>query len=193
MKTGEGFRRQVLNLLLRTRWAKEQSSDSVEEIARRLGVQPDVLVEARRLYGRAPRSETREFLLAMPQKVHADWIRVTQMNRLDSSLLLRGLIQALLLSGVPPKRLQKFWIYKGERLHVGKQQGQTWPWKAHTYISWGADRALTQIAERYQATKTALVRGHVCAYLEGKASKLVLVGVNNMYNDPTRYTELWVS
>lgn len=177
-------------MVARTRWAR--ADVDVDKLGPRLGVQPDVLRDARARYGARPVIETCAFVLQMPERIFLDWTRACELQALDGGLMLRGLVQAMLLNAKKPTWTSKGWMYRGRRMAMsGVSHGQNWPWKQKTMLSRGAERALVEIADHLQITKTALVRGQVIDYLEGKAPRIILMGADSMSNDPKRYTRLW--
>lgn len=178
-----------MNQLTRTGWARR--SDDLESCARALGVQPDVLREAREQYGRRPRAETAALCIKFPEVVFKHWRAVASAQKLESALLMRGLIEALLLGGRLPTWAGRFWFFRGKKYDITIPQGTNWPWKVYTEISRGADRALEDIARVNKTTKTALVRGQVLDYLEGKTHRVVLLNSSAMAGDSERYLRLW--
>lgn len=184
------FRRFLVNLLTRTHWAKTETDPNV--LAPRLGLQPDVIVEARALQNRRHSIETCAFTLQMPKSIFEYWNRTSEAQQAPGALLLRGLIQVLLSQAKLPTWTGKSWFFRGKRVALsGIPHGKNWPWKQKTLISRGADRALAEIATHHKTTKTGLVRGHVIDYLEGRAPRLILISSEQMHSDPRRYTKLW--
>lgn len=177
-------------MVARTRWAR--ADYDWEKLAPHLGVQVDVLRDARARHGERPVVETCAFVLQMPEQVWKDWKRVCAHQDLEGGLALRGLVQSLLLNAKRPTWIGKGWMYRGRRVRMaGVSHGENWPWKQKTMLSRGADRALSAIAEELKTTKTALVRGQLLDYLEGKAPRIILMSAEDMSNDPHRYTRLW--
>lgn len=187
----KSFRTVLVEQIKRTRFARE--STTLEETAERLGVRPDVLAQARQEYREKSfraRYERYRFCVTTPKIVRDHWNRVAAARKIEGSLLLRGLIQALLLSGQPPTTTHTFWLYRGVEMPLTGIKSK-WPWRIEASISRGADKALDDIANHIGCSKTALVRGQVVDFLEGRTKRVVLISSSQMYNDPRKYLEKW--
>lgn len=191
-KPPQNFRAVLVEQIKRTRFARE--STTLEETAERLGVRADVLAQARQEYRqKAFRAdyERYRFFVSAPKIVRDHWNRVAAARKIEGPLLLRGLIQALLLSGQPPTTTHTFWFYRGVAMPIPSGIKSKWPWRIEASISRGADKALDDIANRLGCSKTALVRGQVVDFLEGRTKRVVLISSSQMYNDPRKYLEKW--
>ena len=182
------FREWLVNQLARTGWARR--SEPVETLAVALGVQPSVLEEAR-ARGRQQRVETASIVLKFPEAIFERWNHIADAQALEGALLLRGLIEAFLRNGKLPEWTGRFWFFGDRKYDVDSWRQGNWPWKVRAEISRGADLALEHISALHKTTKTALVRGHVIDYLEGRTRQVILIGASDMYGAPERYLAEW--
>ena len=191
---------------------RKVAGQSLEDRARYLGVQPDVLVEAdqrrlervasvgrfasnREVHGRAAHdSYTCRVRLYMPIVIAKPFDELCQIKGVTTSMLGRAIVQTLLLSAHNPRWYGTGWLYKGkfyteDRLVTdnGNERSSAVSVIKQFVISTGADIALRRRAERAGCTKTALVRGAIIDLLEGHTGKLVYADTASMYNDPDRY------
>lgn len=150
-----------------------------------------MLKRARAEYGTKIAVETHGIFLSLPEVIFEEYKVRCATNQLEHSVLLRGLIQQLLLSGRKPAWLGRGWFLGGKRFLMRGKHGERWPWNIRAEVSRGAERALEEIAKKYRTTKTGLVRGQVIDYLDGKVTKLVLIDATQMSNTARAYTKLW--
>lgn len=179
------------------------AGQSLEDLARYLGVQPDVLEEAtkkrherieqagfratnREVHGRAGhRVYTRVIPLYVPREVMDPIRALCEQRDILPVGLFRAVIHTFLLSSRNPTWQNKGWLYQG-KCYSGSisAPGNS---KYQVRISTGAHIALTRRAEVRGATLTGLVRGAILDMLEGRTKKLIYVDTAGMYNDPHRY------
>lgn len=202
------FRRWLVDKVKRSRWVT-YNADTAESVARRIGVQPDVITQAQRELsderqaagkapvllgtGRPPRRRRRQIDVDMPKDVHSDWLLYCKTRDLPGSVVIRSLIQTLLSGPENPRWLGRQWRYRGRTLHLAGYKDYVqrgWPYNVKTDVSEGAARALTIRARALGCTPTALVRGAVIDLLEGHTKRLNIVTSSvAMWDDETRY---WV-
>ena len=159
--------------------------DTDEEIAKRVGVQVDVLVAARarfeermreeqipegqtfgmrRLY--APRDE-HEIFLDAPDEIFADWQARCTAQRVRSSVMLRSVIHLVLQSQTQPEWISEnrhgSWIYQGRWLkRTAIRSKESRKCRITTRIGDGASEALRLRAEKTHTPYLAIVRWGVC-------------------------------
>lgn len=187
---------------------RKVAGQTLEDRARYLGVQPDVLIEAdkrrlerhasvgrfasnREVHGRAAHDAyTYRIQLYMPPVIAKPFDEVCEIKGITASTLGRAVVHTLLLSPNNPRWYGTGWLYKGklyseDRCQTGKRAPQSVT--KQFIISTGADIALRRRAERAGTHKTALVRGAIIDLLEGHTGKLIYSDTGSMYNDPDRY------
>lgn len=202
------FRRWLLDKVKRSRWVTH-NADTVESVARRIGVQPDVIVQAQRELaderkaegkipmvlgtGRTRRLKRRQIDVDMPKAVHEDWLLYCQTRDLPGSVVIRSVIHTLLSGPDNPSWIGRQCRYRGKMLPLegyGQFVKRGWPYNVKTDVSEGASRALAVRARNLGCTLTALVRGAVIDLLEGRTKRLNIVNSPDaMWDDETRY---WV-
>lgn len=176
-------------------------------MAKRVGVQPDVLRDAQRRleeqnaergqYGGTALGGSRTvrtgkavpYVLKTPPKVLIDWKAYCTYRDIKSSTLLRSLIHSLLSGPKDPDYVSNRWRYRGRLVTVPPHEhSKTTPYRLDSLISPGSRRALGLRAKRRGCTKTALVRGQVLELLEGKLSSFEIIsGPMAMHEDETKY------
>lgn len=186
--------------------------DTDETVARRIGVQPDVLVEARALKAARLRDEQdpeyrgqeREHLrgqsrarffvhVAPPPEIYLEWVAARDQRQLPGTTLLRSIIHLVLQQPSQPA-----WI-----THTTRKKGGGWPFRGEWYVhknirsrdcrvatelSPAAHKALCLRAENTRASATAIVRWGVCLFISGQLTALPIVPtVKGLYRDPEQY------
>ena len=201
------FRRWLIDKLKRSRWVS-YSTDSLEAVARRVGVQPDVLVQAQAELtaerrsdgkkaivlgtGRAWHGRRKQIDLDLPKAVNDDWLAYCRARDLSGSVVLRSIIHTLLSGPENPTWTGRTWWYRGKMHRLSNYKVVAakgwWPYNAKTDVTPGAARALTLRAERIGCTYTGLVRGAIIDLLEGRTKRLNVVTVASaMWEDENRY------
>ena len=205
------FRRWIVEKLKETIWL-HYAGEERSEVAKRLGLQPELLLEAElslerdcRRDGRTPvklgssnASSSRRLSsgfhvdLPIPPRVHADLIAYCDTRKIPPSTLLRSLIHWLLLRRELPAACSgKYWIYRGKREQICRRRSETTGRRAtsvDTLVTAGAKQALIRRARKRGVAVSALVRGAVMELLEGRIKRLyVVTNVKEMWDDPDRY------
>ena len=193
-----------------THYATDTLPDErLDEVAEEMGVQPDVLVEARlnalqeRISGgRQPslgqkraRSKHYQFELLMPEAIHGAWKNEAERRGLDGSALLRSMVHAYLLGSWEPPAVTKRWIWRGVGYDVkpGKWKqvhGSRYPFRERALITNAARRALTRRGSRMGARPSSVLRSLVLAAIEGTwaaPGTIAIVDAAGMYDDEDRY------
>src|SRR5262249_47472285 len=127
------FRRWLLDKVKRSRWVR-YNADTVESVAQRIGVQPDVIVQAQRELaaerkadgkmplvlgtGRTKRSKRRQIDVDMPKAVHEDWLLYCRTRDLPGSVVIRSVIHTLLSGPDNPSWIGRQWRYRGGTLRL---------------------------------------------------------------------------
>ena len=201
------FRRWLVEKLKQSRWARSRE-DTVETMAVRIGVQPDLLEQAQReldeeqrRQGRRkvhigqpyqPRVSRRKVEVQLPRRVHEDWVAYCGHRGLRPAVVLRSLVHRLLSGPQQPSWLGRDCFYRGKTYSLeGYKRGQKWPYLAKTDVTQGANRALTRRAMVTGTTVAGLLRGVVLDLLEGRTRHLtVITSTNSMFDDENRYWTL---
>ena len=182
-----------------------QPGESVDALTKRLGIRPDVFVEAQqrklaelRALGRpgkqlgARRARVADgrasVYLNLPAAVHADLIELCRLKKLPLAHMVRAALNTLLLGPRNPRNVQEqaCW-YKGERAQIKGTDKRRWPYVAFTTVSHGAKIALQRRADGLGCTITALARCQLVDLLEGHLPKLYFVNAASMFGDPDKY------
>lgn len=199
------FRKWLISQLKVSHWAR--SAEPLETLAIRLGVQPDVLVEAQQSLeedlkkvnaaplriGSAHRSvKLMEYHLELPLPpvVKNDWVVYCQSRNIEGGTLLRSLINRALLTGENPAlnvcRFQG-WIYRGKQERLDRMPGYKREFRVRSTLPRGAAQALAKRCQNLKVSRTGFLRGLVLDLLEGRTTKLLLVSVQSMSGDPASY------
>lgn len=197
------FRSWLFERLLGTRWATLPVEDAeIDALAQRLGVQPDVLLEARaeakilqsknglRIASARPDESGRfkryyQFHLFMPPPVYKAWLEECAYRELRGPVLLRALIQEYLMGDKEPEPLS-FWYWKGKHYKMGKAELRS-PYLERATITQGAKRALARRAKAIGTTSTAIARALIIEALSGEHRVVKLIEHSMMFDDETRY------
>lgn len=204
--SGTTFREWLAARLRGTRYATVQlRDDEIDAVAKRLGVDPDLLLEVRAqelvaLHERGfaqpisnakrrPADALRDYLprlyqlqLWMPPAIVEAWYAECERRGVHASTFLRSLIHAYLLGAREPDPV-KYWRWQG-KLHRAPKSEET---NAHTTIPQGARRAIGRRAAARGTKQTAIVRALVLEAMHGQHSGIPLVSSSMMYDDETRY------
>jgi hypothetical protein len=197
------FRAWLVQRVKHSRWTSRNCTD-LAAVARRLGVQPDVLVDAQSALdaeqeaaGRTSsrigqryvqHRKPRVFTVDMPPVVFADMKAYCELRQVNPFVVLRSLVVKLLTGTAQPTWLGRGWLYKG----------QHYPSESHgvrhsvgTDVSEGAGEALTIRATVTGVSPSALLRGMVIDLLEGRVVRLTIVNtVAQMPDDVNQYVTL---
>lgn len=207
MKGAEAYRKHLLAALLTTRWPRiGQTDEQLQALAVELGLQPELLREAREAVNaqRAERGttpvlgrKTNEKLwpqleIDMPEKVFVDWHAWCERQCSNSNAMIRGLLHVYLLGRWEPAYLSVHWRYKGEPLAVPKNRYErehkaAWPFREKVLITRGVRGALNVRAERMRLSAIAIARGLILEVLEGRRATVLPVEPRMMYHDAERY------
>lgn len=203
------FRSWLVDRLAGTHWATEPTKDAdLEKVARKLGVQVDVLVEARvnakilaASDGRAPRlgrkvgrTEHYQYHLYLPERIHELLTNESEVRGVEPVTLVRSLIHAYLSGSYEPRVdvIGKYWIWEHKRLYVPtlNQDKRHWRFRVFVLLPNGVKRALVIRSQRRNATMTGIVRGIVTEMLEGRFARhgqLSIIAPRHMWDDEKRY------
>lgn len=202
---GSTFRSWLVEQLVSTRFALYQD-DTDEKIARRIGVQIDVLNEARALLrereekqlrkpsvlGR-PRAKVRSRFMVFvepPEAVYVDWIAHCKHRGQTNACLLRSVVHHVLRLKWQPSwltaRRHNGWYYRGEWL--GQERIREHRFRITTDLGEPCYRALTERALATGVTSSTIARWGITALLEGKLRNFMIVtSLESLYNDPVQY------
>jgi hypothetical protein len=209
------FRGWIIERLKETRWLGF-IGDDWESVSKRLGVRPEILVEAQRSLdeeyrelGRHPKPLGQDHLLRrmgprcrceilLPWEVYEDWLAYCRARQLSKSVLLRSVIHRMLSVPTQPGHVGKGWIYRGQALKAcckrnigrGGKRGRLMT-SISTELTHGAHEALVRRARKSGVPCAGLLRGAVLDLLEGRTKQLVVMSrVDELWDDPTRYWTL---
>src|SRR5258706_11681447 len=155
------FRRWLVDKVKRARWVT-YTADTVDAVARRIGVQADVITQAQRELseerraegkvlsvlgtGRTQRRKKRQVDIDMPKDVHHDWLLYCKTRDLPGSVVIRSLIQTLLSGPENPQWIGRQWRYPARMLHLKgykEENREGWAYKLKNEVAQGAARAVT--------------------------------------------------
>jgi len=175
--------------------------DTVESLAENLGVSAELIATARaekeaELLGkglpaagiaRIGKKRPPQISIWFPKDAYGHFVDEAKLMGRDAGSLLRAIVYTLLTGPDNPRWMGRGWIYDGRREHLKRYQERRWPWVVHLSVTVGAHVALADRAERLHTTKTALIRGAVIDYLEGRMPSVKFVELSEMWEDPKRY------
>lgn len=202
------FREWLVDRVKESGWVGYSGEDD-EQLSSRLGVRPEVLVEARNSLADEYRREGREPLdvgtrrrrqfpaqpryeVVLPKVVHKDWLVYCRARQLDESTVLRSIVHYLLSRPQNPGPITYRWWYRGRCYRVCKERGgrkKTGKFitSVEARITNGARAALTRRARSLNVHPSALVRAVMMDLLEGRLKSLPVVNIDQMWDDPNRY------
>jgi len=199
------FRSWLVEKLVATRWPIYRD-DTDETIARRIGVQVDVLHEARAVFRQReeklqrsparlgmPRAKVRSrFMLFLepPEEIYRDWEAHRRHRDQTNACLLRSAVHHVLRLAWQPSWLTSkrhaAWYYRGKWL--GQTDIRLHRFRIKTDLGEGCSRALTERALATGVDAAAIARWGVTALLEGKLRNFTIVtSLDSLYNQPTKY------
>jgi hypothetical protein len=208
--SGKGFRKWLVERVSTTSHAQSSDDDDVDKMAERMGVHPDVLLEARIMArqrridaGRAVGAGVKragsnhyQFELLFPPEVFDAWKQECANRGMTGSVMMRSLIHAYLLGSVEPDAVSKRWEYRGivhplPNVHQwAKDHGRRYPYRERSLIPQGARRALVHRSSRLGMDPTTVVRSLILLMMNGRwahPGTIRVIDCANMYDDETRY------
>jgi len=194
------FRDWLVKQLTLSRWSAPRGMP-IPELCIELGVQESVLLEAIaireqeiRKRGKAVPSSVRsrrrhvdhDFTIVqvtLPKKANEDWVLLCKALRVQRGTVLRSLLHRFLLDPKRPQVTATAWVYRGEVIHVPRVPQLI----ARARLTRGAQVALDWHADRWGISPTALTRGILIDFLEGRTARLKIIGFGELWGDPDRY------
>ncbi len=192
------FRSWLIKQLTVSRWSAPLGT-STKKLSIELGVQESVLKEAmalreaelkrrgkggiahgRRRYVGSDYSTVR---VLMPRNVHTDWLKLCGALRVIPGTAFRSLLHRFLLDPKRPIVTAKTWLYQGQVIPIADRLQLP----ACARLTRGAQVALDHHADLWNISPTALARGVLIDFLEGRVKKLKIVGFGELWGDPDRY------
>jgi hypothetical protein len=196
----QAFRAWLVKHLTELRWSAPIGLP-LPDLAVRLGVQEDVLREAQALRaaelgrrGKAGIAHGRRRYVAhdfaivqleVPLVLKQIWLECCGIMRLEPGALFRSLLHRFLLKPERPQYIGTGWMFKGKRYVTVRAKRECS--QIVTRITRGAQVALDTLADNWDTTPTALARGVVTEFLEGRTQKLKIVTFRQLWGDPDRY------
>lgn len=195
------FRRWLVERVAETAWVFN-STMSNQEMAERIGVQPDVLVDARRFLDAFYSNRTKVLglqpvrvarcnqvkmvsrytfvMVRTPQFIFEEWCKYAEERHLSRSDLLRSLLHLYLSQKDYPITSQD-WTYKGIRYEafLGRD---VCPWTIQCSLPYEVKTLLSVRSKMIGLTMADIARALVLDLLHGKVSNLQLI---------TRPAQLW--
>lgn len=182
----------------------------VDILSERMGIHPDVLLEARIMArsrrlaaGRAPPAGRKragsnhyQFELLFPPEVYEVWKHESENRGVLGSVLLRSLVHTYLMGSYEPDTISRHWEYRGivySLPHIqqwAKQHGRRYPYRERTLIPNGARRALIHRSNRLGVEPSILVKSLILLMLNNRwahPGTISMIDAANMYDDEKRY------
>lgn len=203
-KEGSAFRSWLIERLSTSRFSVYRD-DTAESIARRIGVQVDVLHEARALtlaqavkpdhagarvgIPRAVSHSRFHVHLEPPEAVFRDWRSQCTQRAQTNACLLRSVVHHVLRLKVQPHWLssrRRAWYYQGTWQAQDNIRAHRFRFK--TDLNAPCHRALIERALATGVSSSSIVRWGVVAFLEGKFRNFTIVSsLDSLYNSEDRY------
>lgn len=196
------FRAWLFGKLRDTRYATiELRDEEIDGVAKRLGVDPVLLLEVRaqvrvdlhsrgfapsisnakrKLFGLQERIYQSK--IWMPTVVFAAWNAECARRGVHPPTFLRSLIHSYLLGDREPE-IAPHWMWRGELL----REVATLATRERAVITHGAARALKRRAAARHTSMTGIMRGLVLEALAGQHMGIPLLSTAMMYDDENRY------
>lgn len=189
------------------------SDAEVDRVAAHIGVQPDVLLEARvraklkmnagfvtpaslntTQQRRRNRSElltsgahtNRQLILCFAREPWEAWDAHVKDWGVDGAALLRSLIHAYLLGTYEPEQINRYWIWDNRRLYIVRDG----TCRTKTWVPGGAHRALVVRSRMRGCSTMTMLRALVTENMSGKFGRrglLKIVDTRSMFDDEERY------
>jgi hypothetical protein len=204
------FRLWLILRLKETSWVRFQD-DTIFDVSKRIGVREDLLLEAKRSFeedcrrrGKTPHQpspfdwdegvrtgKTRKVEVVLPREVYLDWKANPMVRNLPPRAMLRSLVHKLLMSPRQPSHVSCRCIYRGKPLpvssarHNGRGHLEN---SVETTLSVGAYAALRLRSQHFNCTISALLRGVILDFLQGKTRDVTPVySALDMWDNPNMY------
>jgi len=172
--------------------------EKLDEVARRIGVQTDLLAEVRararieRITGestaRFPAGKrVKTYELYFPNLIYEAWCEECRFRGVEGATLLRSIIHEFLLSDrdLAPEERVHLWYWKGRRYIL--PQNDPKKYRLSMNIPYGAYRALQLRARKMKTSVAVLARTFVFEAMAGKHPTIPLIEPRVMYDDENRY------
>lgn len=197
------FRGWLVDRIKDTQWVVF-NDEELEDEARRLGVQPDVLIDAQKQLdadrekaalpktriGMPRFSHGQVFDVVVPQQMKIDFEERARSRGLATNCLARSIIHWMLLGSWVPSYYGSSCMYGGEVVKMTVSPKNKWPWCIRTKITRGAATALKKRADFLKTSGRSLVRGAFIDYLDYRIDVPVVPTIKLMFSDPDKYWRL---
>ena len=182
-------------------------TDDDDSLAKRLGVQADVLREARKMFEervriqRMPEGQRHgqmmklyvdprhNIFLEPPEEMYQAWAAIRDARKTNDAQLLRGVVHAVLQLRTQPgwltTKTRTGWVWKGQWLPGNKKK--TSEARLFTSLNTPAHAALTERARLTNVLPTAIVRWGVCLFLHGTLDAQVVTTRAALYKRKESY------
>lgn len=200
------FRRWLVGKLAMSRWPVRKG-DTDETMGLRLGVQPDVLAEARSVMQRvvAKKGDGRTRRLGMPRagdgklaryhvfleppaEIYKEWCAYRDRRRLTNAVLLRSAVSHVLTLPAQPASLhsgRSAWVFRGQA--CAQENIREHKFRFKTNVSEATFRALGERAANTGTSPSAIARWAVTALLEGKLERQrplwIVTSLDSLYRE----------
>lgn len=207
---GSTFREWLVLKVSQSRWAV-YLDDTDEAVARRIGVQLDVLVDARKLHAeriakeRLPEGQKlgqrtlfgpssararHKLVIELPELINAEYDARCHRQLIDSSIAFRSILHRILQSPTQPlwlsERRKNGWVFRGQWLSAKYIRRERF--RVMTTLSDGADLAIRTRAEKTHTSVRSICRWAICLFVADQLERLQIVtSVHAMYKRPEDY------
>jgi hypothetical protein len=200
------FRRWLAERVAETSWVWGCSVTN-RELAQQLGVDPEIIVDARRYLDRVERERcersgavlarvgrngrpkvvdhTKDLVVRTPQYVFAEWHKLMELRGIHGTTAMRSLIHYV-LSHPEYRPTRQFWYYQGKRHYVGPEMSHRW--YIRVTLPSGLWAVLARRSKSLRMHKVHLCRDLILDFMEGKIpANLPLITNIEQFWDPSRY------
>jgi hypothetical protein len=195
------FREWLAERLLGTKYATtEMNDDEIDGVAKKIGVDPDLLLEVRARarierysIGKSlPSSDPNSLMkrgaqinVFIPQVVFVAWKAECDFRGVDGAALVRSLIHEYLLGEREPEPMVA-WLWDGKRHRMGDRAFRM-QYMERPVVTHGARRALARRADRRGVPSITIIRALMLEAMTGGHRDVALVESTMMFDDETRY------
>jgi len=204
------FREWLIDCIMSTDFVTCTMDDhDVDAYAHEMGVEPDVLLEARLRVlrelteraapkpGGTKRAGTAHYQLELlfPEVVYQAWKYECERRGLLGSALLRSMVHAYLSGSWEPREISKHWVWRGIGYEVTtkswkRQHKSRYPYRERALITHGAKRALFRRSVRRACKPSTIVRALIIYCVDGhwaQPGTIDIIDQTSMFDDEQRY------
>lgn len=203
------FRDWLVERVAETAWSRGVQGATNRELCAQLGIEPSVLLDARRYLDALDRSRSKvqgtqrvrtngrntvrvvdqiySGTVFVPQFVYAEWRKLLDLRGVYEVTLLRSALHHFLTHlGYPLPRDQ--WTYRGRRYVVGMTANQfAWPYKLRFQVPRGFWTVVRRRSRVLGVPGTRITRNLILDLLEGKLADMRMITANEQLWEAGRY------